>query len=203
MIRTLSIWLFLVGPVVGCARTQAPLPLSAQEQFLASSERVEREIDQWAGDDANHDGVLIDLIDTSVDLEGQWVTDGFLTASNLQIQRRPSGRYDVRMYTSGCLDAWGLTRTGDFESGKLILDRPILEYSSLEYDTLYAIRVQDREYLLPKDSVRYILEHRAHNGPIVWGQRLPMSSFCRPWQVTTTWGPISIEGPNTPSSKAP
>lgn len=94
------------------------------------------------------------LIATDIALSGEWTTRRRLNHTAFTFVERTDGKYDVQFSTGGCLGGCKLSRVGTLSEGVLVLDRAVAEYVPRTYDTLYAIRIDDIEYLLPADSVR-------------------------------------------------
>jgi len=76
----------------------------------------------------------------------------------MNIQRRSDGNYDIDFATSGCLSGWQLKRTGSYRDGVLTLDRPVREYCPITFKTMYAMRVDGKELLLPAPNVDDLLK---------------------------------------------
>jgi hypothetical protein len=92
------------------------------------------------------------LIAKDVDISGDWSRSGMDTVG-FSFRPRPDGGYDVDGGTGGCLDRWTFQRTATCLDGVIKLDRPIAEYRPVVYDTLYVVRYDGGEYLLPACSV--------------------------------------------------
>jgi hypothetical protein len=94
------------------------------------------------------------LLARDVDISGAWSSPHRLKRSTLAFSARPDGRYDAQFSSSGCLGGCQLSRTAALSSGTIALDGAVVEYSSgPTYDTLYALRIDDTDYLLPAPSV--------------------------------------------------
>lgn len=93
------------------------------------------------------------MIATEIDLNGEWTTRRRLNHAAFAFAERTDGKYDVQFSTGGCCGGCNLSRVGTFIDGVLVLDGAVAEYLPRTYDTLYAIRIDDAEYLLPAESV--------------------------------------------------
>jgi len=93
------------------------------------------------------------LIATDISLSGEWTTRRRLNHTAFTFSKRPDGKYDVQFSTGGCLGGCELTRIATLSDGAIILDGAVAEYVPRTYDTLYAIRIDNDEYLLPAENV--------------------------------------------------
>lgn len=93
------------------------------------------------------------ILASEIDLSGQWARGGLLARSHLSFTARPDSSYDLQFDTGGCGGSCELARVATCLGGVVALDAAVAEYSGSVYSTLYAIRIQDREYLLPAESV--------------------------------------------------
>lgn len=95
----------------------------------------------------------LSLIATDVALPGEWTTRRRLNHTAFTFAERPDGQYDVQFSTGGCLGGCELTRIAKLSDGAIMLDGAVAEYVPRTYETLYAIRIDNDEYLLPAESV--------------------------------------------------
>jgi len=93
------------------------------------------------------------LIATDISLSGEWATRRRLSHTAFTFAKRPDGQYGVQFSTGGCLGGCELTRIATFSDGAIMLDGAVAEYVPRTYDTIYAIRIDNDEYLLPAESV--------------------------------------------------
>ncbi len=93
------------------------------------------------------------LIDTEISLTGQWRTTRRLSHTEFTFIPRTDGRYDVRFRAGGCGGGCELSRTATITDGVILFDGAVVEYSRKTYDTIYAVRVDADEYLLPAENV--------------------------------------------------
>jgi len=94
------------------------------------------------------------LLATDIALNGKWTTRRRLNHTAFTFAKLTDGKYDVQFSTGGCLGGCNLSRVGTLSDGVLVLDGAVAEYVPRTYDTLYAIRIDDADYLLPAESVR-------------------------------------------------
>ena len=94
------------------------------------------------------------LIATDIALNGGWTTRRRLSHTAFTFVKRTDGKYDVRFSTGGCLGGCNLSRVGTLSDGVLVLDGAVAKYVPRTYDTMYAVRIDDADYLLPAASVR-------------------------------------------------
>lgn len=93
------------------------------------------------------------LIAADLSLSGEWTTRGRLSGSTFLFAQRPDGAYDAQFSTGGCFGGCELTRIARFSEGAIRLDGAVAEYVPRTYDALYAVRIENVEYLLPAESV--------------------------------------------------
>lgn len=93
------------------------------------------------------------LIAADMSLIGKWVNRHRLNHSAFTFANRMDGRFDVGFSTGGCLGGCEMSRVGTMVDGAVVLDGAVAEYSGPVYDTIYAIRVNNRECLLPAANV--------------------------------------------------
>jgi hypothetical protein len=86
-------------------------------------------------------------------IAGSWIRRHRLNRSTFVFTPRPDGRLDVRFATGGCLGGCEFVRIASFANGVISLDGAIAEYLPRTYDTLYVIRVDGAEYLLPAQGL--------------------------------------------------
>ncbi len=93
------------------------------------------------------------FIHTEISVIGHWHTQRRLSHTEFTFDPRTDGRYDVRFRTGGCGGGCELSRTATLTDGVISLDGAVVEYSRKTYDTIYVIRVDTDEYLLPAENV--------------------------------------------------
>jgi hypothetical protein len=98
------------------------------------------------------------LRDGSIDIEGDWIRRTRLDSARMRVKHRSSNHYDVEFATSGCLSRWQLKRTGSYRDGVLTLNRPVQEYCPITFNTLYAIRADGKELLVPAPNTADLLK---------------------------------------------
>ncbi|HEY3244901.1 MAG TPA: hypothetical protein VGM03_16290 [Phycisphaerae bacterium] len=104
------------------------------------------------------------LRDGSIDIEGDWIRRTRLDSARMRVKHRSSNHYDVEFATSGCLSRWQLKRTGSYRDGVLTLNRPVQEYCPITFNTLYAIRADGKELLVPAPNIADLLKDLDDNG---------------------------------------
>jgi hypothetical protein len=137
---------------------------SIDEQTAEASREVEAELAKWSPTTADAQVPPEKLRDRSIGIEGEWIGRTGMDSARLNIKRRPDNDYEVEFATSGCLSRWRLTRKGTYRDGTLTLDRPVQEYCPITFKTLYAIRVDGKELLLPAPSVAELLKDLDDSG---------------------------------------
>lgn len=93
------------------------------------------------------------LIATDISLAGEWMRRARLNHAAFTFVERIDQRYDVRFSTGGCLGGCEFSRIATVTEGVIVLDGTVAEYVPRTYDTIYAIRVDGGEFLLPAESV--------------------------------------------------
>ena len=71
-------------------------------------------------------------------LEGRWGRYGHDDTAECTLVRS-NGGFSILFETCGDLAQWTLQRTGVFENGMLVLNRPVIEYCPRYYDRLYFV----------------------------------------------------------------
>lgn len=91
------------------------------------------------------------IIAKDADITGTWISSHRLNRSAFTFSRRDDGRFDTDFSTSGCLGGCDLRRTASVNKGVIGLDAAVAEYIPRTYNTLYVIRIDGTEYLLPAE----------------------------------------------------
>lgn len=129
-----------------------------------SSARMEAELAKWTPSATDKQVPPEKLRDRSFDIEGDWIGRTGMDSAQMSIKRRSDREYDIDFATGGCLDHWKLKRTGSYHDGVLTLDRPVQEYCPITFKTMYAIRVDGKELLLPAPNVDDLLKDLDNSG---------------------------------------
>lgn len=93
------------------------------------------------------------IIVTDPDIAGTWTCRHRMDGSEFTFSRRGDGQFDVDFSTSGCLGKCDLRRAAKIDKGIIRLDAAVAEYRTRTYNTLYVIRIDGSEYLLPADGL--------------------------------------------------
>ncbi len=134
----------------------------------------------WQPDHEDLTPIVKDIIQTDLDIEGDWVTLGHMEGSALTVQKKTPGKYSIRFSTGGCLDDWSSKRRGTHSNGILRLNRPVTQYLGYrKYDTLYTVKVKGFDYLISQASMRFLLEHYSKDGVVDWPEHILGSAFHR------------------------
>ena len=143
--------------IVECITTIAVIAILAGLIFIpdsatATRRDIERRARDWKPTVAP---ILNDrsLIYKEMSLTGIWHTPRRLSRTEFTFDPRTDGRYDVRFRTGGCSGGCELSRTSTLVDGVILFDGAVVEYSRKTYDTMYAVRVDTNEYLLPAVNV--------------------------------------------------
>ena len=125
---------------------------SGEDAFLAEWERdSEKDLDDW---DPKSESTLTPLEyirNPRMDITGEWIVSwGYHCGSSLTVKRLGLGYYKVVFQTSRLRR---LARIGRFIDGVLLLDRPVREDIGYTYTKLYAVRVEEQDYLVPSPMV--------------------------------------------------
>lgn len=128
------------------------------------------------------------LIAADMSLMGKWVNRHRLNFTAFTLTNRMDGRFYVSFTTGGCLGSCELSRVGTMVDGAVVLDGAVAEYVGRVYDTIYAIRVGNTEYLLPAESVP-AFERERNAGSERWKRyvhsRIDESNeLSGPWKIT-------------------
>ena len=98
------------------------------------------------------------IIVDDANVVGEWTVSRRLDGSSLSISPSAPNAYSVAFSTAGCCGACRMQRAARFENGVLTLDEPVAEYYPAVYDTLYAIRANGEDLLLPAPFVQQFEE---------------------------------------------
>lgn len=129
-----------------------------------SSTRMEAELAKRSPGSADKQVPPEKLRDRSLDIEGDWIGRTGMDSAQMSIKRRSEREYDIDFATGGCLGHWKLKRTGSYHEGVLTLDRPVQEYCPITFKTLYAVRVDGKELLLPASNIDDLLRDLYNSG---------------------------------------
>ena len=151
-----------------------------RQQSALWTPMVEAELAKWTPDPTNLTAVLGPMLRPGMNIVGEWKTIMCEGGSSLQIAPSPGGAYSVALSTCGCEGRWDLRRTGTYRDGVLRLDRPVREYCHFAYDTLYAVSLEGRDYLLSQELIRFVVEHDVTNGVVDWAEGIKYFAFCSP-----------------------
>ena len=177
IILVLIVGLCVVG---GCAQTETPVDEQEEIFFIQTktqTELIEEELADWKPDTEQLDHLVANLIDPKVDVVGKWHNFGGLQSSHFSIRRINKSEYSINFFTGGCLNRWTLKRTGKIIDGKLILNKPVQEYSPQTYNTLYLLKYGDIECLLSKATLRFLYTNYSKKDKIDWEKHLKNHAF--------------------------
>jgi len=110
---------------------------------------IERRARTWRPTSADRKQPDPSIMATDIDILGEWEVDRHRSGSSLTVTRASSPTFAVHFSTWGCVGQCEFDRTGRLRNGILKLDQPVAEYSRGAYDTLYSVRVNGEELLLP------------------------------------------------------
>jgi len=114
--------------------------------------QLERAARAWKPGPSDSEHPHEKLISPGVDLNGSWIRTG-MDGVSLTFHRREKDGYDVAVHTGGCLWSCSFERTATFADGVVKLNVSVIEYGRNTYDTLYAVQIDDHEYLVPACTV--------------------------------------------------
>ena len=177
----LVLLLVLVGGLcvgLGCYRDQveyvdrATMEKMRQQESVWMSPIVEEELAKWEPDHEDLVPMISDIHKPDMEIAGSWTTPIIHEGTTLEIQEDLDGTYSIDFSTGGCLSDWDLKRTGTYGNGVLRLDKPVEEYGSSPYDTLYPVHVDGYDYLISQSSIRFLSEHYATDGKVEWSRHV-------------------------------
>ena len=119
---------------------------------------METELAKWSPSSEDMKVPRESLRDRSMNVTGEWIGRTGMDYAALSIKPRSGNEYDVTFATGGCLSDWQLRRIGKYAHGVLTLDRPVQEYCPITFNTLYAIRIDGKELLLPAGNTTELME---------------------------------------------
>lgn len=146
-------------PLQATSSPSQEVPESEFDALIADQQAqyIEKKLAAWSPGIKDKQVPPDKIRDRSVDIEGDWIGRTGMDSAKMSIKRRSGDGYEVRFSTSGCLSRWQLKRTGTYQDGVLVLNRPVQEYCPITFQTLYAIHVDGKNYLLPSCSVSEVL----------------------------------------------
>jgi hypothetical protein len=115
---------------------------------------VETEIQGKEVDDEDFTEQIDDFLLNNINILGQWNGPGFDDGVSLTINGDADGELNVLYFADGDVSRWRLERTGRFEAGVLILDRPVMGYPGDVYRRFYAIQTPNGPRLATQSFVR-------------------------------------------------
>ena len=186
--KRLGLLVVLVGGLcvgLGCYRDQveyvdeATMEKMRQQESVWMSPIVEEELATWEPDHEDLVPMISDIHKPDMEIAGSWTTLMILDGSTLEIQENEDGTYSIDFSTGGCLSNWDLKRTGTYANGVLRLDKPVEEYGSSTYDTLYPVRVDGLDYLISQSRIRSLYKHYATDGKVKWPEHIDYHAFHR------------------------
>ena len=93
-------------------------------------------------------------IATQIDITGEWSHRQRLASSSFTFTKRSEHQYAALFATSGCLGGCQMARIASVQAGIITLDGAVAEYLPRTYNTLYAVHVDQTDYLVPDVSLR-------------------------------------------------
>ena len=112
----------------------------AKERFESFSKSIDESLTQ-----EEHDGVdlapeLTKWLSPATEIEGQWDSQYWHDGNHLTIRKTASGDYAVTHFSRGDLYSFVLERTGTFNRGVLVFNRPVKGYApSTPYTRYYLL----------------------------------------------------------------
>lgn len=123
--------------------------LLGPDSSTVARRKIERRARDWTPSAADRLRPDPSLIAPDIEIAGEWESRRHLNSCSLSIRQTASNAYAVDFATGGCMGGCAFQRSGCYRNGVLTLDGPVAEYMPAAYDTLYAIRVNGEELLLP------------------------------------------------------
>jgi hypothetical protein len=103
--------------------------------------------------------------------------------SLLSIRKKEGGGYAVGLETHGCVGGWSFERTARYKDGILRLNKAVEEYDPGPYDTLYAISVDGKEYVISQRMIRFLVKNYSKNGVVDWSKHFRLDAFRRDEEI--------------------
>lgn len=91
-----------------------------------------------------------DLVAADVNIAGEWIRMG--GRMSLRIEHNPQEEWSIAFRSvtmCGLGPSISLTRTGRYENGILVLNRPVQTLGGKTFQRVYTIRIHEKEYLVP------------------------------------------------------
>lgn len=145
---------------IGCGVLAA---LFSPDSWTVARRKIERRAREWAPSESDRKQPSASLMAPDFDIAGQWAVRRHLNSSSMTIVRTAPGEYSVAFSTAGCMGFCKFQRTARLQRGVITLDAAVAEYMPFAYDTLYAVRANGEELLLPAafvDEFEAEFEHR-------------------------------------------
>jgi hypothetical protein len=154
---------------------------SPQDGVLTFSRNIDRLLSQWRPDHEDLSSIIADILQPQVHIEGEWTSNdgpsGETPTNSLSIEANSSGGYTIEFSTRGCLASWHLDREGIYTRGVLRLHRPVQEYGSVTYDTLYAVSVNGTEYLISQAAIRFLMKYHPKDARVDWATDIKSNDY--------------------------
>ena len=110
-----------------------------------------------------------ELLASDIDLSGDWNWKLAHSSAGITFAPRSGDEFEVHFWTGGCLGGCDWSRTATFAKGVITLDRAVAQNDRRAFNMLYAIRVEDTDYLLAEPDVpRFEEEFRREAGNCSW-----------------------------------
>jgi hypothetical protein len=107
------------------------------------------------------------LIATDINIAGDWLERGRHHSTSFSFSPLASGSFDAQFKTHGCSGGAAFSRQATWRAGTIRLDRAVADILGRTYDTLYAMRLDGTEYLLPSACVENF-EQELASGNLDW-----------------------------------
>lgn len=111
--------------------------------------KIERRAREWRPPESDRKPPSTSLMAPDFNIAGMWAVRRHLNASSMTIVRKGPGEYSVAFSTAGCMGFCEFQRSARLQNGVITLDAAVAEYMPCAYETLYAVRANGEELLLP------------------------------------------------------
>lgn len=110
--------------------------------------QFEKELEGWHPDLADIALPKPELLCPQMELAGEWKFATGFFGTKLSLSAIPGGN-TARFHMWGCAGTADFERKATFSNGIISLDRPVRDFWPNKYQKLYALRVQEIDFLVP------------------------------------------------------
>jgi hypothetical protein len=123
--------------------------------------QIDKDLDFTSWDPKTESKILLpqDLLTSKEDFTGEWICHSHHLVMDMKLDR--PGKWKVSFYAGtrcGLGPSIKLDRIAAYENGILTLDRPVQDISKNTFQRLFAVRIEDRNYLITSFQLNKLKE---------------------------------------------